>query len=93
MAKPSKEVIFNDLLSLLNQLSGDWEYSGEISGETLLIEDLGFESIDIVVLCTNVEQHYQQQMPFAQFLAEVGQREVRDIQVNELVDFFHQHLT
>lgn len=93
MANPTKDTIFNDLLDLLNQLSGDWEYSGEISGETFLIGDLGFESIDIVVLCTNVEQHYERQMPFAQFLADVGQRDVRDIQVNELVEFFHQNLS
>ncbi len=92
MSALSKEKLFNDLIGLLNSLSDDWEYSDPITGSTYLIEHLGFESIDIVILCTNVEQHYGRPLPFAEFLAEIGQREVRDIRVDELVDFFHQHL-
>ncbi len=92
MSTLSKEQLFNDLIGLLNSLSEDWEYSDPISGSTYLIEDLGFESIDIVILCTNVEQHYGRPLPFAEFLAEIGQREVRDIRIDELVDFFHGHL-
>ncbi len=92
MSALSKEQLFNDLIGLLNSLSEDWEYSDPITGETYLIEHLGFESIDIVILCTNVEEHYGRPLPFAEFLAEIGQRDVRDIRIDELVDFFHQHL-
>ena len=92
MSTLSKEQLFNDLIGLLDSLSEDWEYSDPITGETYLIEHLGFESIDIVILCTNVEQQYGRALPFAEFLAEIGQREVRDIRIDELVDFFHRHL-
>jgi acyl carrier protein len=92
MAALPKEQLFNDLIGLLTSLSEDWEYSDPITGSTYLIEHLGFESIDIVILCTNVEEHYGRPLPFAEFLAEIGQREVRDIRIDELVDFFHQHL-
>ncbi len=92
MSMLSKEQLFNDLVGLLNSLAEDWEYSDPITGETYLIEHLGFESIDIVILCTNVEEQYGRPLPFAEFLAEIGQREVRDIRIDELVDFFHQHL-
>jgi len=43
-------------------------------------------------LCTSVEQQYDLPIPFAEFLAEVGQREVRDIRLDELVEFFSKHL-
>jgi len=92
MSTLSKEQLFNDLIGLLNSLSEDWEYSDPITAETYLIEHLGFESIDIVILCTNVEEHYGRPLPFAEFLAEIGQRDVRDIRIDELVDFFHKHL-
>ena len=92
MSIQSKEQLFNDLVKLLSSLAEDWEYEDPITGETYLIEHLGFESIDIVILCTNVEEHYGRPLPFAEFLAEIGQREVRDIRIDELVDFFHKHL-
>ena len=88
----TKEKLLEDLKELLLTLSEDWEYGEPITESTYLIQDLGFESIDIVVLCTNVEQQYNQTLPFSEFLAEIGQREVRDIRIDELVDFFCRHL-
>lgn len=88
----TKEKLLEDLKELLLTLSEDWEYGEPITESTYLIQDLGFESIDIVVLCTNVEQQYNQTLPFSEFLAEIGQREVRDIRIDELVDFFYRHL-
>jgi len=92
MTVVSKESIFDTLLGMLNQMLGDWEYSGEITPETFLVSDLGFESLDIVVLGETIQKHYQRTLPFAQFLAEIGQREIRDIRVGEFVEFVHQHL-
>ena len=92
MDKPTADQIFLDLQRLIASLSDDWEYSGPITQETYLIQDLGFESIDIVILCTNVEQHYNRTLPFAECLAEIGQREIRDIRMDELVEFFCRHL-
>jgi len=81
-----------EVLSLLIQLAGDWEYSGEISPETFLFADLGFESIDAVVLASHVQEHYQRQLPFPELLAELGRREIKDMRVGELVEFIHYHL-
>ena len=92
MEEITRDQIFQDILKLLEELSEDWEYSGTITGQTYLIQDLGFDSIDIFILCTNLEQYYNQPLPFAQFLAEIGEREVRDIRIDELVEFFHRHL-
>ena len=40
----------------------------------------------------DAEERYKQQFPFPQLLAELGQREVKDIRLGELVDFIHRHL-
>jgi|SRR5271166_1768953 len=88
----SQEVILTDVLNLLNQLARDWEYSGEITPDTLLFADLGFESIDAVILASFVQEHYGRPFPFPQLLAEIGQRQVKDLQIRELVGFIYQHL-
>lgn len=89
----SQEVILADVLNLLRQLARDWEYSGEITPDTYLFADLGFESIDAVILASFVQEHYGRPFPFPQLLAEIGQRDVKDLRISELVDFIHQHLT
>lgn len=88
----SQPSIMADVLEMLSQLAGDWEYSGAITPETLLFEDLGFESLDIVVLGTSIQEKYGTLMPFAEFLVDLGQREVRDISVGELVSFVQQQI-
>jgi len=92
VTKATKENIFDTLREMLDQMLGDWEYSGQITPETFLVSDLGLESLDIVVLGEAVQKHYQKMLPFAQFLAEIGQRELRDIRLDEFVEFIYQHL-
>jgi len=88
----TQETILTDVLALLNQLARDWEYSGEINQDTWLFADLGFESIDAVILASFVQEHYGRPFPFPQLLAEIGQRGVKDLRISELVNFIYQHL-
>jgi len=92
MTKVSQEQVFTDLLTILEELSDDWEYSGEVTLETSFFEDLGFESIDVVALGTAIEERYRRPFPFAEFLAGIGQRENQDIQIGEVVEFIYQQL-
>lgn len=92
MNKVSRDVILTDVLNLLNQLARDWEYSGEITPDTWLFADLGFESIDAVILASFVQEHYGRPFPFPQLLADIGQRDIKDLRISELVGFIHQHL-
>lgn len=92
MAEFTKETIFEGIINILNMMSDDWEYADEIRLETYLIADLGFESIDIVVLGTTIEKQYKRSLPFAKFFAEIGQREIRDIRLDELVGFVYGNL-
>lgn len=88
----SREEILQDVLELLQELAQDWDYSATVDEDTRIFGDLGFESLDAVVLGTAIQEHYKQQMPFAGLLADVGQREVRDLSVAELVDFIDGQL-
>ncbi len=82
--------ILADLLEMITRLAGDWEYSGEVTADTYLLGDLGFESLDLVVLGTAIQERYGR-LPFAELLAEIGQRAVQDVTVGELVTFINDH--
>jgi acyl carrier protein len=84
--------IVTEVLSLMEQLADDWEYGGTIDQNTMLLGDLGLESLDLVVLGTELQQRYGR-LPFAEFLAELGQRPIqnRDISVGELAGFIDTH--
>lgn len=92
MPDVAREDVNQSVLELIQSLAEDWEYEDEITQDTLLVADLGLESIDVVVLGTTIQNEYDCTLPFAEFMAEIGQREQRDIRLGELVDFVHQHL-
>jgi acyl carrier protein len=85
--------VLAEVLDLMNQLAGDWEYSGTITPETSLLTELGLESLDLVVLGTMIQHRYRR-LPFAEYLAEIGQRPVeeRDVTVGELAGYVSEHL-
>jgi acyl carrier protein len=80
--------VLDEVTDLMTQLAGDWEYTGRITPETRLLADLAMESLDLVVLGTALQERYGR-LPFAEFLAEIGQRPAteRDVSVGELVAF------
>jgi acyl carrier protein len=80
-----------DVAGILRHFNGR-EYSGEIGPETDFFGDLGLASIDAVVLGEDLEGHYGRKIPFHLFMADLGRRAVRDIQLGDLVAFLHQHL-
>jgi len=90
--KPSRKEIADYILRMIEELSHDWDYSRAVTPESLLFTELGLESLDVVVLGTTIQEHYQFQMPFAELLVEIGQREKRDLSIAELVDFVDRHL-
>lgn len=84
--------VLQDVLTLMVQLADDWEYSGPLNENTYLLGDLNLESLDLVVLGTAIQERYGR-LPFAEYLAEIGQRPVekRDVSVGELVEFICRH--
>jgi len=90
---PTYNEVLLEVLAILRQLGDDWEYGGAITAETWLIRDLGFESLEIVVLGASIQRHYGQPLSFSDFLADVGQRDEGDIVVGEWVGFIHAQLS
>ena len=89
--RPSRQEILDYLLQKLGELAQDWDYTDPIGPESLLFTELGYGSLEAVVLCTAIQEHYQTPMPFAELLAEIGQQQ-RDLSLNELTDFVDTHL-
>ncbi len=92
MSEATKDDVFQTVRNILLKMDEGWDDDQEITLETWLVADLGLESIDVVVLGTTIQEHYQQTLPFAEYLSDIGEQEVRDIQVEKFVDFVCQHL-
>ncbi len=92
MPRPDPQTIRKDLLTICAELREDWEYTGEITSSTGLFKDLQFESIDAVALGSAIEEHYDQSLPFAEFLMKANERKAADITVGELIEFLALHL-
>jgi acyl carrier protein len=85
---PDREAVLAEVLDLVNEMAGDWEFDGEVTPDTFFLRDLGLESLDLVVLGTSIQYKYGP-LPFAEFLADLGQRPVdeRDVTVDQFVEF------
>jgi acyl carrier protein len=90
---PSHAEIEAQVITMLGEIARDWEYSAEVGPDTRLFRDLGFESLDAVVLGTAIQERYQRPIPFAELLAEIGQRPVPELTVGELVSFVELHVS
>ena len=88
----SYEQVLSDVLGLLDELSNDWEYEGTVTPETGLLTDMGFESLELVVLGVAIQEQYKITKPFPEFLADLGERKVEDVFVKDLVQCIHQHV-
>lgn len=92
--KPTQENVLHDAISILQGMTGDWEmeFSGPIGPKTMIISDLEFESIDVVQLVVQIEEHYKRKdLPFEKLLMRDG-RYRDDISVQDVVDFLMTHL-
>lgn len=91
MSPPSQEQVLADLAGILANFEGK-EYSGEIGPHTQFFGEMGYASIDAVVLSEKLEEHYARKFPFHEFIADLRERNVDDIEVGELAAFLHRHL-
>jgi len=87
----SKEQIHQDLQGILSNFQGR-QYTAEIGLDTQFFGGLGLVSIDAVVLGETLENYYGTPIPFHEFLAELREEEVEDIEVGRLVEFLYHVL-
>jgi acyl carrier protein len=89
-----RETTVDGVLRILGDMTKDWDtaLNGPIGETTSLMTDLGFESIDMVMLIVAIEERFGRKgMPF-ESLFMIDGRYVEDVSVRELVDFLHEHL-
>ena len=90
-----KQDIEVKVIAALEEMTQDWDLDSaeEIGRETGLINDLEFESIDIVQLAVALEQSFGQKgLPFEQLFMRDGDY-VDEIYVKEVVDFMAGQLS
>jgi acyl carrier protein len=92
MTSPTQDKILDDLRDLLRNFNGR-EYSEDIGLETLLFGDIGMVSIEAVILAETLEQLYERQFAFGQFLAELNREGVKDVHVGRLVAFLYGQMS
>ena len=85
------EQVIADIADILREFP-DRECLGEIHPSTRFFDDLGYASIDAIVLGEKIEQRYGQRFPFREFLRDLRGREELDIEVGELAAFVHRNL-
>ncbi len=62
MGQRSLEEITQEVITILKDLTSDWDidgFDGDITADTRLVRDLSFESIEIVQLMVALEQQFQ----------------------------------
>ncbi|HUK55200.1 MAG TPA: acyl carrier protein [Nitrospiria bacterium] len=84
----------NQLIKIIEDITSDWDtgFSGQITGETRLMGDLAFESVDVVHLIVAIQERFgKHDIPFEDLVMENG-RYVNDLQVSRIADFLKAHI-
>jgi acyl carrier protein len=80
---------FTQLVALLEDFTQDWDldFDGELSRDTRLLADLGFESIDIIQLVVAIQEDIvKRKLSFDQLLMKNG-RYVDDLSIGQIADY------
>ena len=90
----TRDQLEKDVIAILTDMTADWDLSfdGGISGETRLMADLAFESIDVVQLVVAIEGHVQRRHLHFEQLLMVDGRYVQELQVKAIADFLEKQL-
>jgi acyl carrier protein len=88
------ESILQDVIAIVVEMTGDWDmdYQEPMTGETMLIVDLGFRSLDVVQFVVAIQERYQRQdLPMEELLMADGQY-VNDLSLGHVAEFLARHL-
>ena len=88
----TRERVRHDLIELLKDAREDWDNAVTVTDETGIFNELGFESIDAVGLSSALEGHFEQALPFPEFMSKAKEQNLKDITVGQLLDFLMQNL-
>jgi len=81
------------LTGFLKEVMGDFADEMDITAETSFNADLELESIEFVHLAELMQDHYGEQLNFADWLSQKELEEIIDLTVGDVVEFIHKNLT
>ena len=84
----NKDVVKEKVISVLEDFIQDWGLDTEITPATKLVEDLGFDSIDVIQLTVALESAFGGRRIGFQELLMQGGRYVDDLSVGQFQAFF-----
>jgi len=88
------DALIQPLITLLEDFTQDWdtEPDAAMNGDTRLLADLGFESIDIIQLTVALEETFGlRKVPFDQLLMQDG-RYVNDLSLRQIATFLQRFI-
>jgi acyl carrier protein len=88
------DAVLTQVIEILSDITSDWDLdlSGGITEESRLVGDLGFESLDVVMLLVSLEERFQaDELPFNQLLY-VDDALVEDVSARDLSIFLCRHV-
>lgn len=90
----TRDELESGVCALLTDMTSDWdlESTEPINGETRLMADLAFNSIDVVQLVVGLESLVQRRHLHFEQLLMVDGRYVMELQVKQIVDFLAEQL-
>ena len=90
----TRDELESGVCTLLTDMTSDWEldYDQPINGETRLMADLAFSSIDVVQLVVAIEAFVQRRQLHFEHLLMVDGRYVMELQVRQIADFLAEQL-
>jgi acyl carrier protein len=91
----NKKYILSELIGILEDMTSDWDfdYLGGINAETRLVEDLTFESVEVVQLMVTIEQHFNLKNLASEKLLMRDGSYVPDLKVAEIRDFLCEEMS
>jgi acyl carrier protein len=81
------------LIHIVADLTQDWgiHMDESMDGQTLLVADLAFASVDIIQLCVAIEQQYNRKFGFQDLLMDNG-RYITDLSILQMAEFLNKKL-
>jgi acyl carrier protein len=83
-----RAAIERKVIALATDTIADWglDLPGGITRDTKLVNDLNFESMDIVQFAVGIESAFDQKLPFENLFLKNGEY-IDDVSVSEVTDF------
>lgn len=86
---PSEQEISGTICDIVSNIIKDWGLDAEINAETLLIQDLGFTSMDTIDLIATLETRYQRKLPYEALVTNEDGSYRSELAIKELGEFVH----